>query len=265
MDCFLLYLITGVIAGTLSGMLGIGGGIIVIPLLAWILKSQGIASDLIMHMAAGTSLAIMIFTTFSSWYGHIKRGVVVWDIYRRLLAGIIVGTILGAVFGHFLHSSILELIFGVFIFLVSLRMLIALKPKVGRTLPGPFGMFSMALVIGGKSGLLGLGGGAITIPFLSYCNVPIRNTIAISASCSFTIAIIGTISYILTGQHAANLPNWSLGYIYLPAFCGVVITGPLCAQFGAYFSHKLPTKILTKILGAVLLLVAIHMLIGLLP
>jgi uncharacterized membrane protein YfcA len=258
---FLLYLLIGIIAGTLSGMLGIGGGLMVIPLLAWLLKLQGVSNVLIMHMAAGTSLSVMIFTTFSSLYGHTKRGVKVWNIYRRLILGIIFGTFLGAIFEHFLHSDILEIIFAIFIFIVAIRMLLALKTKASRTLPGHLGMFGMALVIGGKSGLLGLGGGTITIPFLTYCNVPVRNTIAVSAACGFTIAFIGTISYILTGQHATNLPAWSLGYIYLPAFLGIVLTAPLCAQLGAYFSHKIPKQVLTRILGGVLLILAIKMVI----
>lgn len=261
MTYFFLYMLIGVIAGTLSGMLGIGGGLIVIPLLAWLLKLQGISNVLIMHMAAGTSLSIMIFTTFSSLYAHTKRGVKVWHIYRRLMMGIIFGTFLGAVFAHFLHSDILEIIFAVFIFIVAIRMLFALKTKASRTLPGRLGMLGMALIIGGKSGLLGLGGGAITIPFLTYCNVPVRNTIAVSAACSFTIAVIGTITYILTGQQAINLPVWSLGYIYLPAFLGIVLTAPLSAQLGAYFSHKIPKQMLTKILGWVLLVLAIRMVV----
>ena len=261
MTYFLLYMLIGVIAGTLSGMLGIGGGIIVIPLLAWLLKLQGMSNVLIMHIAAGTSLSVMIFTTFSSWYGHTKRGVKVWYIYRKLAVGIIVGTFFGAILGHFLHSDILEILFAIFIFIVALRMLFVLKTKASRTLPGRLGMFGMALIIGGKSGLLGLGGGIITIPFLTYCNVPVRNTIAVSVACSFTIALIGTISYILTGQHMPNLPAWTLGYIYLPAFLGIVLTGPLCAQLGAYFSHKIPKQILTRILGGVLLVIAIRMLV----
>ncbi len=258
---FLLYLLIGAIAGTLAGMLGVGGGIIVIPLLAWLFKIQGMPNVLIMHMAAGTSLAVMVFTSFSSLYGHTKRGIKVWNIYRRLAPGIIFGTVLGALLGHFLHSNILEILFGIFIFIVGFRMLFDFKIKAGRSLPGQWGALGMGLLIGGKSGLLGLGGGTITIPFLTYCNVPVRETIAISAACSFTIAVIATISYIFTGQHALALPPWSLGYIYLPAFLGVLLMAPLCAQLGAYLSHKLPIQILTRILGGVLLLIAIKMLV----
>lgn len=254
-------MLIGSIAGILSGLLGIGGGVIVIPLLVWLFKLQNIPSDLIMHLAAGTSLSVMIFTAASSLYGHIKHGIDIWPIYHRLAIGMVIGTVFGAVFGHFLPGRFLEILFAIFIFIIAIRMLIAIKTKSTRTLPGPLGMFSMALLIGSKSGLLGLGGGAITIPFLSYCNVPIRNIVAVSVSCSLTIAIIGTISFIITGQHAIDLPSWSLGYIYLPAFLGVVLTSPLCAQLGTYLSHKLPVTVLTRILGAVLLIMAIRMLV----
>lgn len=254
-------MLIGSVAGVLSGLLGIGGGIIVIPLLVWLFKLQNIPSDLVMHLAAGTSLSVMIFTAASSLYGHLKRGIHIWPIYRQLAIGIVIGTIFGAVFGHFLPGKVLEMLFAIFIFIIAVRMLMAIKTKSERTLPRPLGMFSIALLIGGKSGLLGLGGGAITIPFLSYCNVPIRDIVAVSVSCSFTIAIIGTISFIITGQHAIDLPTWSLGYIYLPAFLGIVLTSPLCAQLGAYFSHKLPVTVLTRILGAVLLIMAIRMLV----
>jgi uncharacterized membrane protein YfcA len=254
-------MLIGLVAGILSGLLGIGGGIIVIPLLVWLFKLQNIPSDLIMHLAAGTSLSVMIFTAASSLYGHVKHGIEIWPVYRQLAIGIIIGTIFGAVFGHFLPGRVLEILFAIFIFIVAIRMLIAIKPKLKRTLPRSLGMFLMAFVIGGKSGLLGIGGGVIIIPFLSYCNVPIRNIIAVSVSCSLTIAIIGTISFIITGQHAIDLPPWSLGYIYLPAFLGIVLTSPICAQLGTHLSHKLPVTILTRILGAVLLIMAIRMLV----
>ncbi|KPJ68186.1 MAG: hypothetical protein AMJ43_01940 [Coxiella sp. DG_40] len=254
-------MLIGSVAGVLSGLLGIGGGIIVIPLLIWLFRIQNIPPDLVMHLAAGTSLSVMTFTAASSLYGHIKHGITIWPIYRRLAMGMIIGTIFGAIFGHFLPGRVLEIIFAIFVLLVAFRMLIAIKTTSNRTLPRPLGTFIVALLIGGKSGLLGIGGGAITIPFLSYCNVPIRNIVAVSASCSLTIATIGTISFILTGQHAIDLPTWSLGYIYLPAFLGIVLTSPLCAQLGAYFSHKLPVTVLTRILGAILLIMAIHMLI----
>jgi uncharacterized membrane protein YfcA len=260
MTYFLLYMLIGAAVGTFSGLLGLGGGVIMIPCLAWAFSIQGIHPDLIMHMAAGTSLSVMIFTSIASLRNHLKHGAQVWPIFKRLIVGIIVGTILGAIFGHFLPNRILEILFGIFILFISFRLLLAIESKPTRTLPGSLGMFSIATLIGGKSGMLGIGGGAVTTIFLSYCNVPIRNVIAISAATTSTVATFGTISFMLTGSFAHNLPSFTTGYIYWPAFLGILLTGPLFARLGAFFSHKLPVAILKRILGAVLLLVAINML-----
>lgn len=258
---FISYMLIGITAGMLSGMLGIGGGIIIVPLLVLIYHMQHIPPDLIMHMAAGTSLAVIVLNSASSLYRHSQYKIQIWPVYKKLAIGIIVGTITGAILSHLLHSDILEIIFGIFIFFVAIQMLRTHQPKSHRKLPGVIGTSSVAFVIGGKSGLLGIGGGAITIPFLHYCNVPIRNTIAISSACSLTIAIIGSISFMLTGTHTPNLPPWSTGYVYWPAFLGIGLTGPLCARIGASISHKLPQETLKKILGTVLLLAAIKMLV----
>ncbi len=260
MAYFLLYMLIGAAVGTFSGLLGLGGGVIMIPGLALAFNMQGIHPDLIMHMAAGTSLAVMIFTSIASLRNHLKHGVQVWPIFKRLMLGIIIGTILGAIFGHFLPSRILEILFGIFILFVSIRMLLAMESKPTRTLPGRCGMFGIATLIGGKSGMLGLGGGAVTTIFLSYCNVPLRNVIAISAATSSTVATFGTISFMITGYFAHNLPHFSTGYIYWPAFLGILLTGPIFARLGAFLSHKLPVEVLKRILGAVLLIVAINML-----
>lgn len=257
---FISYLLIGIIAGTLSGMLGIGGGVIVIPLLVVIYKLQNFAPNAIMHLAAGTSLAVMILNASSSIYAHTRHKIEIWPTYKKLALGIIIGTIIGALLSHNLSSTVLEIIFGIFMLLVSIQMLFGKKPKASRKLPGPLLTNSIAFAIGGKSGLLGIGGGAITIPFLHYCNVPIRNIVGISAACSLTIAIIGSISFALTGMHTPNLPPWSIGYIYLPAVLGIALTGPLFARFGAKISHKLPKETLKKILAIVLLLMAIKML-----
>lgn len=258
---FALYMLIGSVAGILGGLLGIGGGIILIPALAWIFSKQGISYDLIMHIAAGTSLSSIIFIALSSAYGHAKRGSKIWSVYKKMVLGIIIGTIFGAIFGHFLPNRILEILFGIFVLFFSVRMIINIKQKPSRRLPNPFLLFLISFIIGTKSGILGIGGGAIIIPFLIYCNIPIRNVVAISASCSVTIAIIGCISYIIIGHYAINLPRLSVGYVYLPAFLGIIITAPIFAQIGAYLSHKLQVETLKKILGAILLLIAIKMLI----
>ena len=260
---FILYMLTGATAGILSGMLGIGGGVIIIPFLIWIYKMQHMSAQLIMHMATGTSLAIIVLNTTSALYAHLKKKIKILFIYKKLFPGIILGTIAGAILSHFLRGSVLEIIFCIFLFIVSLRMLLANKQRPGRSLPNKFITSPVSFLIGAKSGMLGLGGGAITIPFLHYCNVPIRNIIAISSACSLTIASIGTVSFMIIGSFSHNLPNFSTGYIFWPAFLGAIITGPLCAKIGTKFSHKLPQKTLKKILAIVLLLTAIKILLQL--
>lgn len=257
---FLGYILIGILAGTASGLLGIGGGVIIIPGLVWLFKAQGISYHLIMHMAAGTALASMILTASSSAYGHIKRGANVWPTYKRLAPGIIIGTIIGAIIGHFIPNRALEIIFGIFIIFFAVRMILNFQSKPSRKLPNNFFTFLIAFIIGAKSGILGIGGGAIIIPVLTYCNVKIRDTVAISATCSVTIAIIGAISFMLMGQYATHLPNLSIGYVYLPALLGIILVAPLCAQIGAYFSHRLPVDTLKRILGFVLLIIAVRML-----
>ncbi|MBN2690031.1 MAG: sulfite exporter TauE/SafE family protein [Gammaproteobacteria bacterium] len=255
--CFII----GAFAGSFAGLLGVGGGVIVVPMLAWLFKYIGLPAAYIMHMATATALVIMVLTASSSLFAHIKKGAKFWYIYKQLGIGIIFGTIMGGVFAHFLSSEILKIIFAIFMLLMSVRMLFAVQNNPHRSLPGRAGIFSIASVIGLKSGMLGIGGGAITIPFLTYCNVPLRDAVITSAACSLTIAIIGSITVFMTGMHAVHLPKLSLGYIYLPAVFGAGIAALIFAQIGAHFSHKLPVEMLKRVFGGILLLMAIKMLI----
>lgn len=256
---FLLYMLIGSAVGTFSGLIGLGGGVIMVPALLWAYKAQGISDNLAIHMAAGTSLSVIVFTSLFSLYNHLKRGAKIQPIYRQLAAGIIIGTMLGAIFGHFLPARMIEILFGVFILFVSIRMVLAIKPKPGRKLPGKLGMFLVAGGIGGKSGVLGVGGGAVTTIFLNYCNVPLRNIIAISAACSSTVAVVGAVSFMLIGYNMPNLPAWSTGYVYWPGFLGILLTGPIFAKLGTMLSYKLPVEILKRILGVILVMAAIKM------
>jgi len=259
--CMLMYVLLGIMVGSLSGLLGIGGGLLVVPGLAWIYSMEGFPQATIMHMAAGTSLAIMIITTSASLYAHIKRGAKVWPVFSKLLPGVIVGTICGVLLADVMHTDVLRLAFGVFVLWVAITMLIARAPKPQHRLPGSFGMLGIALLIGGKSGLLGVGGGALTIPFLARSNVLMRNAVAISVACGLVVAIVGSLSVMLTGSNEANMPAYSSGYIYWPAFLGVASMSPIFAQLGAKLSGKLPVKLLKRIFGVFMLFIAIRMLL----
>jgi uncharacterized protein len=260
-NIILIYLTIGVVAGFLSGLLGVGGGVLIVPALVWAYEHQGMPPEIIMHMAAGTSLASMIISAASSLRHHLHHQIQVWFTYRQLALGVAVGTFLGTLLAKILHSHLLIILFGIFLLIIALIMLFGGHPKPSRQLPGKLGMTGMGLLIGAKSGLFGLGGGVITIPFLTYCNVPMRNTVGVSIACSLTVAIIGTLGFILTGYHVPNLPAWSTGYVYWPGILGITLTSPVFALFGTRVSHALPVAILKKLFALFLILIALHLFI----
>lgn len=246
------------LAGLLSGMLGIGGGVVVVPGLALVFASISAMHDYSMHMAAGTSLAIMIITALSSARAHHLRNNVEWDIFLQLLPGIVFGVIFGVVFASYLPKRAIEIIFALFVFLMGIRMFFLIKSKPSRKLPRWPGMSLVAFIIGAKSGLLGIGGGAITIPFLNYCNVPIRKASGTSIACTIPIALIGSIGFVLTGWHIVNLP-YSLGYVYLPAFFGAAIMSLIFAPVGAILASYINVTFVKRIFALFLFIACVKM------
>jgi len=261
---YLIYLLIGAFAGSMSGLLGVGGGIVVVPALAFAYSHLGMPAEQIMHIAAATSLAAMIFTTSSSVIAHQRKGGVLWSVWRILLPGILIGTVIGAILASFLPTRLLSILFGVFLLLILIRMFMMVAPPAGRKLPKRIWTFLVSLIIGTKSGLFGVGGGVLTVPFLSYSNIPMRQAAGTSAACGLPIAIIGTISVIFTGHlhNPGGLGPQYFGYIYLPAAIGVAIASTLCSQIGAHFSHRLPTKILKRFFAIFLFVTAINLILG---
>jgi len=258
---FFLYMLTGAFAGLLSGLLGIGGGIIVVPSLVWIYEAQGMPYPVLMHFAAGTSLASMVVTTTVSFLAHRKRGVDVWPIFHRMIIFVAMGVVVGAMFANLIHSHILTVVFGILILVIALRTLFVHEVPEHHALPGPVGMGSISFIIGGKSGLLGIGGGVLTIPFLRYCNVPLRQAVGVSTLCSLTIAMVGTLSLMITGQGEPGAPQWTTGYVYWPAVLGIILLSPLFAPIGVALSHRLPVKVLQRIFAVFLLFTGLRMLL----
>jgi uncharacterized membrane protein YfcA len=258
----LLYPLIGIIAGLLSGMLGIGGGSVVVPGLALVFGHLVIMQGTSMHMAEGTSLAVMIFTATSSVYAHHHHENVLWPVMLRLLPGMLIGVIVGAVFASFMPTRVLEVLFGLFLLFIAWRMFLLIKPKPTptRKLPQWPGLSLVAFLIGGKSGLLGIGGGAITIPFLTYCNVPMRKASGTSIACTLPIAIFGAASFIVTGWNVITIPH-SLGYVYLPAFISVAIMSLLFAPIGARLSMLIDVFIIKRIFAVLLFFVSIKMIL----
>lgn len=260
MDIFSLILL-GIVAGILAGLLGVGGGVVIVPALVWIFQANAeIPSTHIMHIAIGTSLATIVMTSISSISAHHRRGAVLWSIVWQLTPSLIIGTLLGAVIANFLPSDGLRLFFAVFILLVSVQFGFNVQPPPHQ-LPGRLGMGIAGCVIGKLSALVGIGGGSLTVPFLIWCNVHVRHAIATSAAGGFPISVSGTIGFIATGWHVSNLPTWSSGYIYWPAFVAIAPASLLFAPLGAKLAHTLPVELLKKIFAVYLAAVGIKMLL----
>ena len=255
----ILYLMGGAAAGLLAGLFGVGGGTILVPVLLVLFRHSGMPEQLWMHMAIGPSLALIVLNAISSTRAHARRGGVRWEIVWRLLPGIIIGTWTGAFVADRLSSGVLALIFACFLVLVGLQMLAARQPKPQRQVPGNVGLLGAGGVIGGVSALVGIGGGSLTVPFLTWCNVAMPQAVATSAAAGLPIALAGAIGFVATGLQHSDLPAWSLGYVYLPAFVGMAAAGTLLAPLGARIAHALPAARLKQAFGVFLLLVAARM------
>lgn len=256
----LTYGAVGACVGILAGLLGVGGGLVIVPILVYLFNSQGVPPEMIMHLALGTSLASIIFTSISSFMAHHKRGAVHWDIVRRIVVGIFVGTFLGSCFASAMSTNFLKIFFVFFLYFITFQLLTNKKPKPSRQLPGLFGMFITGNIIGFLSSLVGIGGGALSVPFMLWCNVVVHHAIGTSAAIGLPIAIAGTIGFIFNGWGVADLPQYSLGYVYLPALFGIAATSVLTAPLGVKLAHSLPVDKLKRIFAILLIIVGTRML-----
>jgi uncharacterized membrane protein YfcA len=255
-----LYLAFGGLAGVLSGLFGIGGGIVIVPFLAWFFSTQGFPPGSVMIMAVATSLATIIVTSVSAVHAHHRKGAVDWRTVFQLAPSILAGSVLGSVIADTLPVPWFKLIFAAFLLYVAGRLLIAPKADGGARPPAAW-LFSLAGAgIGAVSSILGIGGGTLSVPFLVKCRFPIRNAVAISSACGFPIAVAGTATYVFLGWQKASLPAWSFGYVYLPAFAGIILTSIPFAPLGAHLAHRLPTVKLRRIFALVVMAVGCKLL-----
>ncbi len=262
MSIWLLYGATGAFAGILAGLLGVGGGLVIVPMLTFIFTAQGLTGTHILHLALGTSLASIIFTSLSSVRAHNGRGAVNWQAVRRITPGIMVGTFAGSWVAAQLTTDFLKVFFVVFQYYVAAQMLLDIKPKPHRQLPGKTALFGVGWVIGGVSSLVGIGGGTMSVPFMIWCNAPAHTAIGTSAAIGFPIALAGALGYIYNG-YAVPLPQHSLGFVYLPALAGIVGASMLTAPLGARIAHSLPISKLKKAFAVLLLVMGTKMLVSL--
>ncbi len=255
-----LYLCVGTVAGLLAGLLGIGGGLVIVPMLTFIFTCQGVAHEVILHMALGTSLASILFTALSSMRSHHHHGAVVWSVVFRITPGILVGTFVGAWIAAMLSTNFLKGFFGVFLYYVATQMLMGINPKPSREIPGAAGLFAAGNIIGIFSSLVGIGGGTLSVPFLVWCNTKIHKAIGTSSAIGFPIAIAGTLGYVVNGLGVEGMPDMSVGFINLGALSGIVAASIFTAPVGARLAHRLPINTLKKVFAALLYLVGTRML-----
>ena len=255
----IMYLLLGSVAGFLAGLLGIGGGLVIVPMLTFMFTSQGLPHEHILHLALGTSLASIMFTSVSSMRAHNKRDAVLWPTFWRITPGIIAGTLFGAWIAAQLSTNFLKIFFACFLYYVSLKMFLKMQPKANRELPGTVGMTGAGGIIGIFSSLVGIGGGTLSVPFLTWCGTAMHKAIGTSAAIGFPIAVAGAAGYLLNGLNAQSLPSYCLGFIHLPALATIVVASVSMAPFGAKTAHNLPVAKLKKYFAILLFILATRM------
>lgn len=266
---FVFYLIAGACAGLLSGLFGVGGGVIIVSILTFIFTSLHFPDANIMHIALGTSLATIIFTSISSARAHHRKGNVDWRIFWQIAPAVVVGTLLGSLIAALLNTLWLKGIFSAFLIGIAIQMLFNSAKKqqsaTSQHAPNLLKNGAMGVVIGIVSSLVGIGGGTLSVPYLNHRYGDIRRAIGTSAAIGLPIAISGTVGFVLTGLSAAHaaevvLPPYSLGYVYLPAFAGIAATSMFTAPLGTSLAQLLPVATLKRLFALLLFLVGLKML-----
>lgn len=274
-DLILLLLLMGAFGGFAAGMLGIGGGMILVPFITMIFTAQGFAPHAIIHMAVATSLGVIMFTSMSSVRAHHQHGAVLWPVAALLAPGILLGAWCGPWIAKQLSSSGQAMLFAVFLTISATQILFGKKapapqpvhahpdgaaPQAAAHLPGRSAMFGTGMVIGVISGLVGAGGGFLSVPFMMRRGVHIHNAVATSAALGFPIALSGTLSNIYYGWQVPDLPPYALGFVYVPALAVMALASVSMAPFGARAAHRLPVQTLKKIFAVMLYCLAAYML-----
>ncbi len=261
-ETLLIYLALGAFAGLAAGLFGIGGGVVIVPVLTMLFDAQGIADHVVVHLAVGTSLGSIVVTSISAMRAHHQRGAVRWPIFRRLVAGVTVGALLGAVVADMLPTSVLRTVFGVFEIVVAIQIGFNFMAAAHRKLPSVPGMTFAGVVIGALSSVVGIGGGTMTVPFLVWCNVSMRQAVATASACGLPISIAGAFGFVVGGWGVSGLPAWSTSYLYWPALLGIAATSLAFAPLGATWAHVLPVIVLRRIFCAILAVLGTRMLLG---
>ena len=261
MTWFAAYLAAGAFIGFLAGLLGIGGGMTLVPVLAALFSAQHFAPDHIVHLSLATAMASVVFISTASVREHYKLGAVDFSIFKRMVPGMVAGTLFSTVAAGWIAQRHLALSFALIVFGGATQMILNRKPKPGRTLPGAVPLFIFSSAVGVISGLVSAGGAFLTMPFMIMCGVPMRTAIGTGAAMGIPIAVIGTLGYVISGWSVSGLPPWSAGFVNLIALTGLVITSVIVAPYGARAAHRLPVLTLKRIFAGCLYLLAAKMLL----
>lgn len=261
-EWILFYLVLGALVGYMAGLLGLGGGGILVPLLSSIFLQQGIGVDKVVHVALGTSLACMLIASVASIRAHASRGAVDWQIVRGMSPGIIVGSFLTTQLAANVSSAFIALFFALFMALIAVQMFINWQPNPSLT-PTSFGRLIVAgVAVGSVSALAAVGGGFLTIAYLEYKNVDIKKAIGSSSAIGFPIAVTGTVGYMINGWHDSLSNPYVFGFINVPAFLAISIATAIVAPCGAARSHSLPEVYLKKVFAIISLILSVKMLVS---
>jgi uncharacterized membrane protein YfcA len=263
MEWWWAYLAIGAAVGFLAGLLGIGGGMVMVPMLVFVFTAKKFPAEHMMHLALATSMATILFTSLSSVRAHHLHGAVDWRVARAMAPGIVAGALAATLVAGFVPTRPLAVFFALFMTYASLQMFFEAKPKPARQLPGAAGLFGVGAGIGALSSVLAAGGAFLSIPFLARCNVPLKRAIGTAAANGFPIAVAGTAGYVLNGLRVSGLPDGNLGFVHLPALAIIVAASMPAAPLGARLAHRLPVKRLRIVFALLLLALALRMLANL--
>lgn len=258
----LLYLLVGAVAGLTAGLFGVGGGVVIVPALLISFHAMEVGADVIMQLAVGTSLATIVVTGFSSVRGHQRTGNIDWRLVKLMAPGLVAGVWLGVNTAAAVPGDMLKLAFACFAIFVALQMGFGLKPAGAGRLPAGPGLSLVGAFIGYLSALFGIGGGSLTVPYLDWCQQRVQVAVAVAAACGVPIAIVGAFTNVYVGWQQPGLPAYSLGYVYLPAFAGIVLSSSLFAGYGARLAQRLPAQVLRRAFASFLALMAIWLIIS---
>lgn len=261
-DWWWAYLALGGFVGFFSGLLGIGGGSAMVPILVFIFAAKQFPAEHVLHLALGTGMATILFTSASSVRSHHKHGAVNWRAVRSMVPGVVAGTFGGALLASYLDARVLSIAFTVLVYYLATQLLLDIKPAVSRGLPGSAGVALAGGIIGVLSSLSATGGAALMVPLLIKRNISMHAAIGTAAAIAWPLAAAGTAGYIVSGLSRHGLPEYSIGFVYLPAMFWIVAASMLAAPMGARIAHRTPGGTLKKIFAILLYILATRMLLS---